>query len=362
MRSAPLHRDESSLEDRLSQLDQQLRRFETSLRSHQQTHVRARDLELELASVVDRGRHILDDLSQLREEARQAAEGAAREALKESLERARDFEQRGARILEAYGTAIRAAQQAVARAEARIEAFDERVARELAQAGRDIREAAAIIKDGTPASAKTSAGQAEPADISISRTRWSGLLPALLAAALVLGALAGYALISRSLRDASSRAAAAERRVEEIQQQTQRQIASMTRSTAVQAAADVQVARRGERMFAVLAAPDIQRLPMRGVGAAREASGQAVWSPSRGVVITATRLPPVAPDATYQVWLVTRGKDSLSLGTVSADAQGQINAYFDFPAGFAGNPWGFMISREPSGGSARPSRAIVIAS
>ena len=43
MRSAPLHRDEPSLEDRLAQLDQQLRRFETSLRTQQQSHVRVRD-------------------------------------------------------------------------------------------------------------------------------------------------------------------------------------------------------------------------------------------------------------------------------------------------------------------------------
>jgi hypothetical protein len=360
MRSAPLHRDEPSLEDRLAQLDQQLRRFETSLRTQQQSHVRARDLELELASVVERGRRVLADLSNIREEARQAADEAAREALAESVERARQFEQRGARVLEAYGTAIRAAQQAVARAEARIEAFDERVARELAQAGRDIRDAAAIIKEGAPASAHASARQPE-AEVSHSGTRWTRILPALLAAALILGGLAAYASIARSLRDASSRAAAAERRAEEIQQQTNQQIVSMSRDRAQQADADVAAAQRAERLFTVLAAPDIQRLPMRGVGAHRGASGQAVWSRSAGVVITSTGLLPLAPNETYQVWLVTR-EASLSLGTVSADTQGQINAHFDFPAGYSGNPWGFMISREPAGGSARPSRAIVLAS
>ena len=52
MRSEPLNRVEPSLEERLAQLDQQLRTFETSLRTQQQSHVRARDLELELASVV----------------------------------------------------------------------------------------------------------------------------------------------------------------------------------------------------------------------------------------------------------------------------------------------------------------------
>jgi hypothetical protein len=351
MRSAPLHREEPSLEDRLAQLDQQLRRFETSLRTQQQGHVRARDLELELASVVERGRAVVAELASVGDQVRQAADAATRGALAESLERAREFEQRGARILEAYGTAIRAAQQAVARAEARIDAFDERVAHELAQAARDIREAASIIKEGPP----------KPAAESNFWTRWRSLLPALLAAALILGALAAYSLVARMLRDASSRAAAAERQVHEIQRESTRQIESTTR-TAQQANAEaLAAASRAERMFAVLAAPDIQRLPMRGLRAAPDASGQAVWSPSRGVVLTATRLPAAGPNATYQVWLVTR-EDSLNLGRVSPDAQGRINACFDFPAGFTGNPYGFMISREPAGGSARPSSAIVLAS
>ncbi len=352
MRSAPLNRDEPSLEDRLAQLDQQLRRFETSLRTQHQTHLRARDLELELASVVERARGVVAELASIGDHARQAADVATRDALADSLTRAQEFEQRGARILEAYGTAIRAAQQAVARAEARIDAFDERVARELAQAGRDIREAAAIIKEGPPRPVEPTPAPA---------ARWRSVLPALIAAALILGALAVYSLIARTLRDASTRAAAAERQAHEIQRDSNQQIAAINRA-AQQANADaLAAAGRAERMFAVLAAPDIQRLPMRGVRGSRDAAGQAVWSPSRGVVITATRLPALVPNATYQVWLVTR-QDSLSLGHVSPDAQGRINVYFDFPIGFTGNPWGFMLSLEPVGGSPRPSRAIVLAS
>lgn len=352
MRSAPLNRVEPSLEERLAQLDQQLRRFETSLRTQQQSHVRARDLELELASVVQQGRAVVAELAGIGDQVRQAADAATRDALAESVGRGQEFERRGARILEAYGTAIRAAQQAVARAEARIDAFDERVARELAQAGRDIREAAAIIKDG----------QAKPVEGATFVSRWRSLLPALLAAALILGALSAYSLIARTLRDASSRAAAAERQAHEIQRDANQQIASMNR-TAQQASADaLAAAGRAERMFAVLASPDIQRIPMRGLRTASDASGQAVWSPSsRGVVITATRLPAVAANATYQVWLVTR-QDSLNLGTAWPDAQGRINVYFEFPNGFTGNPWGFMLSVEPAGGSPRPSRAIVLAS
>jgi hypothetical protein len=352
MRSAPLNRNEPSLEDRLEQLDQQLRKFETSLRSQQQTHVRARDLELELAGVVERARAVVAELASIGDDARRTAEAAATNAVADSINRVRDFEQRGARILDAYGTAIRAAQQAVARAEARIDAFDERVARELAQAGRDIREAALLIKEGAPKSAEA---------VSVPAARSRSLLPVLLAAALILGALAAYSLVARMLRDASARAATAERQAHEIQRDANQQVAAINR-TAQQANAEaLGAAQRVERMFAVLAAPDIQRLPMRGVRDAKGAAGQAVWSSSRGVVITATRLPPLPPKGTYQVWLVTR-QDSLSLGQVSPDADGRINAYFDFPPGFTGNPWGFMLSVEPAGGSPRPSRAIVLAS
>jgi hypothetical protein len=351
MPSSPKHRDEPSLEDRLGQLDEQLRNFEASLKTQQQNHVRVRELELELAGVVERGRMVVGELTRIGDQMRQAAETAKRETLAESAARTEEFEQQRGRLLEAYDTAIREAQQVVERAEARITAFDEKVARELAQAGHEIREAATILKDDS----------SKRADNVTVAARSRRLLPALLAAALILGAVGAYSWLARMLRDASSRAAAAERQAHEVQREANQQIASIERAAQQANAEGLAAAARAERSLAVLAAPDLQRMRMTGWRNGKDSSGQAVWSASRGVVIIATQLPTLAPAETYQVWLVTQG-DSVSLGTVSPDARGRVNAFFDLPAGFDGTLRGFMLSREPRGGSPRPSRTVVLAS
>ena len=334
MPSSPKHRDEPSLEGRLSQLDEQLRNFEASLKTQQQNHVRVRELELELAAVVERGRMVVGELTRIGDQMRQAAEASKQETLAESAARTEEFEQQRGRLLEAYDTAIRDARQVVERADARISAFDEKVARD---------------------------DSSKRVDSVTVAARSSRVLPVLLAAALILGAVGAYSWLARMLRDASSRAAAAERQAHEVQREANQQIASIERAAQQANTEGLAAAARAERSLAVLAAPDLQRIRMTGWRNGKDSTGQAVWSASRGVVIIATQLPTLAPDETYQVWLVTQ-EDSVSLGTVSPDARGRVNAFFDLPAGFDGTLRGFMLSREPRGGSPRPSRTVVLAS
>jgi anti-sigma-K factor RskA len=354
MRASPSLRDESSLEMQLARLEAQLREFEAALRAQQQRHGHVRTLEADLAGVVDRGAALVRELSGIRDELRQTVEAATRGALAASGARLEEFERRAARILDAYATAVRAAQQAVARAEARIDAFDERVGRELAQAGREIREAATLLRERG-----TELAVSPVADGPVPHAR--RLIPALLAAALLLGALAAYAWVARTVRDASARADAAERQAHETQREAKQQIASIERS-AQQASRDaLSSAARAERMVSVLAAPDARRTVLFGQPRAVSASGQALWSPSRGVVATATGLPSLAATDTYQVWLVTP-RGSISLGFLAPDAAGRATDTFDLPPDIAGSIRGFMVTREPTGGSARPSRTVVLAS
>ena len=184
--------------------------FEAAIRSQQQSHSRIHELELELTAVVTRGAAIVRDLGAVGGQVRQAAETATRDASTEWTARLREFEQRGARVLDAYANAVRAAQQAVARAEARIEAFDERVGRELAQAGREIREAAELLRERAQ-----DARSSESEEVPVRRGRW--LIPALLAALLLTGCGA-YSWLMRTLNDASARAVAAERQANEARQ------------------------------------------------------------------------------------------------------------------------------------------------
>ena len=352
--SAPLG-EELSLEMRLAQLDSQLRAFEAAMRAQQQGQGRIADRERELAAVVERGARLVRDLAATGDQLRQHVEVATGAALAASDARLQEFEQRAGRILAAYGDAVRAAQQAVARAEARIDSFDERVGHELAQAAREIREAAVLLRE-RPA--------VEPALVPAERapaSRARQLIPALLAAALLLAGFVAYSVVARTLKEASARADAAERQAGETRREANQQIASIERSAEQSSRQASSSAARAERMATVLAAPDVRRTPLRALSRAPGANGQVLWSPAHGALITATSLPSLSANETYQAWVVTTG-GVRSLGVLASDAAGRGTGAFDLPAGGAGTIRGFMVTREPASGSTRPSRAVVLAS
>jgi hypothetical protein len=350
--SAPLG-DEPSLEMRLAQLDAQLRAFDVAMRAQQQGQGRIADRERELAAVVERGARLVRDLAATGDQLRQRIEAVTGDALTASAAHLQDFEQRAGRILSAYGDAVRAAQQAVARAEARIESFDERVGHELGVAAREIREAAALLRERP---VDPAADSTEP--VSASRAR--RLIPALLAAALLLAGFAAYSWVTRTLNEASARADAAERQAGETRREANQQIASIERTAEQSSRQALSAAARAERMANVLAAPDARRTPLRALSRAAGADGQVLWSPAHGALITATNLPSLSNNESYQAWVVTSQGVS-SLGLLNA-AAGRGTGAFDLPAGTAGTIRGFMVTREPAGGRERPSRVVVLAS
>jgi anti-sigma-K factor RskA len=119
------------------------------------------------------------------------------------------------------------------------------------------------------------------------------------------------------------------------------------------------MAAKADRMLEILAAPDARRLDLAGRRGAPAATGQALWSRSRGVIISAVRVPPAPSGEVYQVWL-TMSSGPVSLGFAAPDAQGRVGAAFDLPATVAGTVAGFHVSREPAGGSTRPQGQPVL--
>ena len=75
---------------------------------------------------------------------------------------------------------------------------------------------------------------------------------------------------------------------------------------------------------------------------------RAFWSRARGMVFSATSLPPPPPGRTYQVWVVTKDPAPLSAGLVEPDAQGRVNAVFATPATIA-QPIAVAVTLEPAG-------------
>jgi len=102
-------------------------------------------------------------------------------------------------------------------------------------------------------------------------------------------------------------------RAQQAELESQRAAADAAREAAVareEAAREIasarEMANRAERIGNVLAAPDLIRYSLSGGTGAPGASGQALWSRTRGFVFSGSRLPPPPPNGSHQVWLVTR--------------------------------------------------------
>jgi anti-sigma-K factor RskA len=161
------------------------------------------------------------------------------------------------------------------------------------------------------------------------------------AASLALAvALGGYAATLRSrvgvlelrLHDATERAA-----------QSERQIADLRRTAA-----------GAQSQVAVLAAPDLQRIDLAGQPPAPQASARAFWSRSRGLVFTASNLPPPRAGRTYQLWILTSQPAPISAGLFKPDPQGRVAAVFETPLDLP-KPIGMAVTIEPDGGVPSPT-------
>jgi anti-sigma-K factor RskA len=153
-------------------------------------------------------------------------------------------------------------------------------------------------------------------------------------------ALGGYSLQLRGrvttlesrLRDATLRAEAGERQMADVRR----------------TAADAQSS------LLVLAAPDLARIDLAGQPAAPNATARAFWSRSRGLVFTASNLPPPPPGRAYQLWVLTAQPAPISAGMLTLDANGRVNARFDTPLDLP-RPVAMAVTLEPEGGVPSPT-------
>jgi hypothetical protein len=113
-------------------------------------------------------------------------------------------------------------------------------------------------------------------------------------------------------------------------------------------------------MAAIMAAEDVRRIDLAGQAPARGAAGRAYWSPSRGLVFTASNLPPPAAGRQYQLWVIPPGsKDPVSAGMLDLDPNGRVmtigEASTSIPVGTV------AVSLEPAGGVPSPTGQIYLA-
>jgi anti-sigma-K factor RskA len=113
-------------------------------------------------------------------------------------------------------------------------------------------------------------------------------------------------------------------------------------------------AAEAQSTVAVLVAPDVARIDLAGQSVAPRASARAFWSRSRGLVFTASNLPPLPPGRTYQLWVLTAQPAPISAGLLKPDANGRVSATFetrpDLPT-----PVAMAVTDEPEGGMPGPT-------
>jgi hypothetical protein len=120
--------------------------------------------------------------------------------------------------------------------------------------------------------------------------------------------------LQQALDEASRRVTAAEQQALEAD----REIASARAETV--AARDS--AARAEMLSSVLAAPDLLRFSLVGVGESRGSRGQVMWSRSNGIVVSASALPAPPSGSEYYVWLLSPSQPT-RVGKLTPDVTGR---------------------------------------
>jgi len=144
-------------------------------------------------------------------------------------------------------------------------------------------------------------------------------------------------------------AAAANARAEEARQDAADQIVRARDSAA-----------KAQVTSDVLAASDLLRFNLVASDPAARTSAQLLWSRSRGLVFSASRLPLPPPEQVYQVWLLT-ATDPIRVGTVAPDASGRATLAIDTPPDAPRPVRGVRVTLEPAPGGPTMSGPTVLA-
>lgn len=111
----------------------------------------------------------------------------------------------------------------------------------------------------------------------------------------------------------------------------------------------------------VIQSSDVIRVDLRGVDPAPAATGRAYISLSNGMVFTTDRLPGLAANRSYQLWVVPTGADAapISAGVFSVDQSGKSLMAGDLPAGVTAVA-AVAVTEEPAGGSVKATTSPLL--
>jgi Anti-sigma-K factor rskA len=217
----------------------------------------------------------------------------------------------------------------------------------------------------------SSASPIEPADVAAAhdigeRTtrdglawQWYAAAVAALVIAIVAAAGMGWSFYRRA-NLAVERASEAQQRAERIAVAANERIEATRQDAAAQVSRARDAASKAQVTGDVLAASDLVRFNLVGSDPAVRTLAQLLWSRSRGMVFSASRMPQPPPGATYQLWLLT-ATAPISLGTVAPDASGRVTLATDTPPDAPRPIIGVRVTLESAPGRTEPSGPTVLA-
>jgi hypothetical protein len=155
-------------------------------------------------------------------------------------------------------------------------------------------------------------------------------------------------------RRVDARLSEAALRVSEAERQRDATVAAAREEAARQVDEARQSAAQAQIVGNVLAAPDAVRYWLGGINNNARAYAQVIFSRSRGVVFSASRLEPAGAGKTYQLWILTQG-GPVSAGLIAPDSAGRVTMASDTALTLPGRLAGALLTLEPDGGSPQPS-------
>ena len=151
------------------------------------------------------------------------------------------------------------------------------------------------------------------------------LVAGAIAAVVLVAGIFGWRLQSQ-IATANERALIAQQKADTAMSDAARQTAEAQRAAAQQIDEARQMVARTQRIGSITSAPDLIRFNLSG---ANGASGQALFSRSRGLVVNSFRVPP--PNGILLAWLLTP-QGALKAGPLTADADGSFALVQELPS------------------------------
>jgi hypothetical protein len=162
------------------------------------------------------------------------------------------------------------------------------------------------------------------------------------------------------LTEAAAKVTAAQQQAEAAAQLANQKVADTRENADRKIAEAEQTARNAQTVSDVLAAPDLVRFNVTSGATTPRAYAQMLWSRSRGLVFSGSRVPQAPAGTTYQAWLLT-ATEPVSAGLFEPDQAGRVMMVIQDPPRVPRPVTGVVVTLEPTGGRPAPSGPTLLA-